>query len=115
MSLLNPTAVSNVLKTASYRLREQEAELAELREKLAAYESSYAASEVVDSLIARGIIDQDDRGAKIAEFASDPDQLPVIQKAAELASNNFKLAGILNSDPSGNNSRNSFEAFLLSN
>lgn len=115
MSLLDPNAVSTMLKTASFRLREQEAELSALRQKLAAYETSYAASEVVDDLISRGIIDQDDRGAKIAEFASDPEQLPVIQKAAELASNNFKLAGILNTDLTGNNPRNSFESFLLSN
>lgn len=115
MPLLDPNVVSGVLKTASVRLREQEAELANLREKLASYETSHSASEVVDTLIARGIIDQDDRGAKIAEFSSDPEQLPVIKKAAELASNNFKLAGILNADLTGNNPRNSFEAFLLSN
>ena len=60
MSTLDPNAVSNILKTASVTLRNQEARISELETKLASYETNHKVASIVDSLIQRGHLDSGD-------------------------------------------------------
>ena len=113
MSTLNPEAVSNILKTASVALRNQEARIVELETKLAAYETNVKVSSIVDSLIERGHLDPSDREQKIAQLSMNPADLPMVERAVELANTNFKFAGLLTEGGSSDNAKVRFENFLL--
>lgn len=113
MSTLDPNAVSNILKTASVTLRNQEARIAELETKLASYETNFKVASIVDNLIERGHLDPSDREQKIAQLSMNPGELPIVEKAVELASSNFKFAGLLTEGGSSDNAKVRFENFLL--
>lgn len=112
---MNPNSVKEILKIASTKLVEQQSLINEQSAKLAAFENRQAAEKLADQMINSGHIDFSDREEKIAELLTRPEDMDVVGKALELASNpsSFKLAS-LSTRETTNGARQRLESYLLS-
>lgn len=109
-------AVSELLKTASAKIMEQEQELNELRAWYNNAQTLTKAASVADRMVAGGQIDMSERDAKAYELASDPSRLPVVEEAINMMQDPsaFSVASISDEYGSaGATSRSQLEAYLL--
>jgi hypothetical protein len=111
-------AVSELLKTASAKIMQQEEELNELRAWYNNAQTLTKAASVADRMVASGQIDMSDRDAKAYELANAPERLPIVEEAINMIQNPsaFSVASISDEYGStGASSRSQFESFLLGN
>jgi hypothetical protein len=108
-------AVSELLKTASAKIMEQERELSELRAWYNSAQTLTKAASIADRMVEHGQIDMSDRDAKAYELANAPERLPVVEEAINMIQNPsaFSVASISDEHGGGATSRTQLEAYLL--
>ena len=107
-------AAAELVKTASAVMVRQQQELEALRNEIAQRDQAEKAAELAVRMADAGHIDHADLEEKAAEFASRPDQMPVINEAINLLDNgNFKIASLSDEQSAGYSARSQLEAFLL--
>lgn len=113
---MDPKTVQKILKVASLKLVEQQNLINDQSVQLANYEFRKRAEELTDRMIDNGHLDFSDRENKIEELLMHPDDMGVVEKALELASNpsTFKLASLSDRDSLNGGPRHKLETYLLS-
>ncbi len=107
-------AAAELVKTASAVMVRQQQELEALRNEISQRDQAEKAAELAVRMADAGHIDHADLEEKAAEFASRPDQMPVINEAINLLDNgNFKIASLSDEQSAGYSARSQLEAFLL--
>ena len=107
-------AAAELIKTASAVMVRQQKELEQLRQEITDRDKAERAAELAVRMADAGHIDHADLEETAAEFASRPEQMPVINEAINLLDNgSFKIASLSDEQSAGNNARSQLEAFLL--
>ena len=115
MNGIKKEAVAQLLKTAALKLKEQQAEIDQLRSWYNDHQKLAQATSVADRLVASGHLDLSDRDLKAQELAEDPSRLPVIEEAINLVQNPsaFQVASISDEPSYGMNAKSQLESYLL--
>ena len=107
-------AAAELIKTASAVMVRQQKELEQLRQEITDRDQAERAAELAVRMADAGHIDHADLEEKAAQFAAQPEQMPVINEAINLLDNgNFKIASLSDEQSAGVNARSQLEAFLL--
>lgn len=107
-------AAGELIKTASSVILQQQRELEQLRGEIDNRDRASEAAELAVRMADAGHIDRADLEEKAAEFAQDPNRMPVISEAINLLDNgDFGMASLSDEQSSGHSARSQLEAFLL--
>jgi multidrug resistance efflux pump len=107
-------AAGELIKTASSVIVQQQQELEQLRGELDHRDRAQEAAQLAVRMADAGHIDRADLEEKAAEFAQDPNRMPVISEAINLLDNgDFSMASLSDEQSSGHSARSQLEAFLL--
>lgn len=112
MNKLSSTKVAEVLAQVPVALRAQQAEIAELKEKIAHFEKRDRVVKIASAMQTKNLDAETSYEEKVASLM-DSDNLDVVEKAIEFSAPQVKLAALSDHPGNPSNAEDAFVAGLL--